>query len=61
MWRACGFCGNEMAAPMPGLAAPVDKLLQVTPFPKARATMNETTLTTLAPQGVPVVLHLYTG
>ena len=45
----------------PKLSAPVDKLLMVTPYPKAKATMNETTLATLVPTGTPVVLHLYTG
>ena len=45
----------------PKLSAPVDKLLMVTPYPKAKATMNETTLATLVTPGAPVVLHLYTG
>lgn len=40
---------------------PVDKLMLVTPFPKARATMKESSLRTLAPAGMPIVLHLYTG
>ena len=40
---------------------PVDKLMQVTAFPKARATMKETRLRSLAPAGTPIVLHLYTG
>ena len=43
------------------IAPPVDKLKLVTPYPKARATMNETTLSTLVPVGTPIVLHLYTG
>ena len=43
------------------IAPPVDKLKLVTPYPKARATMNETTLSTLVPLGTPIVLHLYTG
>lgn len=42
-------------------APPVDKLNLVTAYPKARATMNETRLRTLAPAGMPIVLHLYTG
>lgn len=45
----------------PKLAAPVDKLLMVTPYPKAKATMNETSLSELVPKGTPIVLHLYTG
>ena len=45
----------------PKLAAPVDKLLMVTPYPRAKATMNETSLSTLVPAGTPIVIHLYTG
>ena len=44
----------------PMLAPPVDKLKLVTSYPKARATMNETRLRSLAPAGTPIVLHLYT-
>jgi len=40
---------------------PVDKLMMVTAYPKARATMNETTLRSLVGEGKPIVLHLYTG
>ena len=43
------------------IAPPVDNLKMVTPYPKARATMNETTLSTLVPLGTPIVMHLYTG
>ena len=43
------------------IAPPVDKLKLVTPYPKARATMTETTLSTLVPLGTPIVMHLYTG
>ena len=43
------------------IAPPVENLKMVTPYPKARATMNETTLSTLAPLGTPIVMHLYTG
>ena len=46
---------------MPQRAPPVDKLLLVTPYPKAKATRNATTLSTLVPAGTPVVIHLYTG
>lgn len=49
------------SARQPVLAPPVDKLKMVTAYPKARATMNDTTLRTLAPAGTPIVLHLYTG
>jgi len=45
----------------PKLSAPIDKLLMVTPYPKAKATMNETSLSDLVPTGTPVVIHLYTG
>jgi len=45
----------------PTLTAPVDKLKLVTAYPKARATMNDARLRTLAPVGTPIVLHLYTG
>jgi hypothetical protein len=45
----------------PVLAPPVDKLKLVTAYPKARATMKETTLRDLVPAGTPIVLHLYTG
>ena len=45
----------------PTLTAPVDKLKLVTAYPKARATMNDARLRTLAPAGTPIVLHLYTG
>ena len=45
----------------PKLSAPVDKLLMVTPYPKAKATMNETSLSELVPTGTPIVIHLYTG
>ena len=40
---------------------PVDKLMHVTPFPKARATMKDTRLRELVPPGMPIVMHLYTG
>jgi hypothetical protein len=43
------------------IAPPVENLKLVTPYPKARATMNETTLSTLVPLGTPIVMHLYTG
>ena len=43
------------------VSSPIDKLKLVTPYPKARATMNETTLSSLVPMGTPIVLHLYTG
>ena len=42
-------------------APPVDKLKMVTAYPKARATMNETRLRELVPEGTPIVIHLYTG
>ena len=50
-----------MSRKQPNLAPPVDKLKLVTPWHKARATMNDTTLRSLAPAGTPIVLHLYTG
>ena len=37
------------------------KLKLVTAYPKPRATMNDTSLRTIAPAGTPIVLHLYTG
>jgi hypothetical protein len=49
------------AAKQPRLAPPVDRLMRVSAYPKARATMNETHLRSLAPAGTPIVLHLYTG
>ena len=43
-----------------GLVPPVDNLKLVTPYPKAQATMKDSTLAILS-AGKPVVLHLYTG
>jgi len=57
---------QEMADAMehdsqPVLSPPVDRLMLVTTYPTARATMNATRLRTLIPAGTPTVLHLYTG
>ena len=41
--------------------APVDKLMHVTAYPKAKATRTATTLSELVPAGTPLVIHLYTG
>ena len=49
------------AGVQPMLAPPVDHLKRVTPYPKARATMNDVRLRGLAPAGTPIVIHLYTG
>ena len=53
------FTRSMKAVKQPTLAPPVDKLKMVTTAPKARATMNDTTLRTLVPPGTPLVLHLY--
>lgn len=43
------------------LAPPIDTLKLATAYPKARATMTTSRLSTLVPAGTPIVLHLYTG
>jgi len=59
--RGSGLFGMTSVRNQPMRAPPVDKLKMVTPYPKARATMNDTRLRSLAPAGTPIVLHLYTG
>jgi len=46
---------------MSKLAAPVERLRLVTPFPEAKATQVELRLSEIRPGGQPTVLHLYTG
>ena len=58
LWLAVGMAP---AGVQPMLAPPVDHLKRVTPYPKARATMNDVRLRGLAPAGTPIVIHLYTG
>ena len=55
-------CISRAMAAMAGKkTAPVDKLMHVTAYPKAKATRTATTLSELVPAGTPLVIHLYTG
>ena len=58
--RACCI-GLAMSAMAGKKTAPVDKLMHVTAYPKAKATRTATTLSELVPAGTPLVIHLYTG
>jgi hypothetical protein len=52
---------SELAIRMSKLAAPVERLRLVTPFPEAKPTQLELRLSELRPAGQPTVIHLYTG
>ena len=58
--RACCL-GLAMSAMAGKKTAPVDKLMLVSAYPKAKATRTATTLRDLVPAGTPLVIHLYTG